>query len=460
MSEVPTFQPQIEYFDPHYETMPKDQLDALTFERFKREIDHAYETNAFYRRKFDEHGVTPADVTNPSETARLPVSTKAELIADTDQYPPFGSRHQSDEASPVLVIETGGSSAQGQEAHPLSASEIENVYVAEAYGFFWAGARPGGIVAQTFPVSLGGAGLFWHGAVHTKIRSGIMHLGNYDTETKLRKMAHYRANVLIATGPYLRRLEHVADLEGIRLTTDLGIRSIITLGEGASREWVRTREEMWGARLFEHYGCTQRAFFGTCEYGMLPEGRRGIVHFLPHMCYVEVVNTDTYRHAQRGEEGELVITPIGSDASPLIRFKTGDRARFMKAEDCPCGRPFDGVESCSIGRADDMIKVKGVNIWQNVIDSVILAHAEVVEYAGRVFVAEDGKEVARVDVEFNHSVQTQTRKTLLTTIRAALATSTGLGFDVEQWTGSPLLDHHEKSTQRKHRRWVDERWEN
>jgi len=113
---------------------------------------------------------------------------------------------------------------------------------------------------------------------------------------------------------------------------------------------------------------------------------------------------------KENEEGEIVITPLYSEATPLIRFASGDKGKYVKSEKCPCGRPFDGFESGSIARIDDMIKVKGVNIWQSAVENLLLGCKEVAEYKGEVFLDGKSREQISVSIEFHKDVHVERRK--------------------------------------------------
>jgi len=449
----------IEYFDPAYETMGKDELLELSFQLFRQEVTSAYDSNPFYRRKFEQAGVKPSDIRTREDVWRLPVSTKQEFLEDAAAHPPFGSRSQASRDQVSLIVETSGTSGHGREVHPLSLADVDKVYEAEAYHFFWTGARQGTIVMQTMPVGTGGAGVFWHGALHLKTRSCVVHIGSYPAETKLHIMRRFGAQVLITTASYLQRLEYVADQLGINVQAEVGLNSILMLGGGIPIEWVLKREQIWGAKIYEHYGCTQRAFMGTCEHGMVRDGERGMLHMLPHLCFVEVADPTTGKHVEPGEEGELIITPLGSEASPIIRFASRDRARYLDASSCPCGRPFDGLESGSIGRADDMIKVKGVNVWQNTVDESVFTHDSVLEYKGEVTFGDAGKELATVLLEFRPAIEGEARRQVMERVVNELRERTGLTFLVHEWSGPSIFEEQGRDSGRKIRRWVDRRWQ-
>lgn len=173
----------------------------------------------------------------------------------------------------------------------------------------------------------------------------------------------------------------------------------------------------------------------------------------------EVVDRSIGRPVSLGEEGEIVITPFGSGAFPLIRFSTNDRARFFSSEHCPCGRPFDGMECGAISLYDDMMKVKGVNFWSAAIDEVVFRHNEIPEYRGEVNITEDGREEILVEVEFREAGADLDKEPIMTGIAEELRRKIGIGFRVREWVGAPLstIVYQEKTAKTK--RWTDKRLE-
>jgi phenylacetate-CoA ligase len=180
----------------------------------------------------------------------------------------------------------------------------------------------------------------------------------------------------------------------------LGVRAVMVAGEPYGLAWAEDVQRRWGgARLYEQYGCTERAFAWTCPGGVVKGGALGALHFPPENAYVEVVDPGTGRSADDGGWGELIVTPLEAASSPLVRFATGDRVRFVGAASCPCGSPLPGIAAGGVERYDDMLKIRGVNVWPRSVDAVVLALPGVAEYRGTVSRSADGHEVVAVQVE-------------------------------------------------------------
>jgi len=219
--------------------------------------------------------------------------------------------------------------------------------------------------------------------------------------------------------------------------------------------WVEEMEETWGAAIYEHYGSTQKgaAIAMSCEAGVLDEKRgRRLMHLLEPFVYAEVINREKGEPVKPGEAGELVITPLEREASPLLRFATADKVILRSHEDCPCGRPFSGIEAGVIERYDDMIKMKGMNVWPSAIDSVVFAHKEVFDYRGRVFMNEKGKETVAMRVEFKKGISKEKKRKWLESIAGRVQEKVGIRMNVEESSPESI-----ERVQFKGKRWIDER---
>jgi phenylacetate-CoA ligase len=177
----------------------------------------------------------------------------------------------------------------------------------------------------------------------------------------------------------------------------------------------------------------------TCERGAAPDGKPGLLHFTSHLVLNEVVDPETGEHVDDGEFGEVVVTPLGIEGAPLIRFATGDRARFLRAERCSCGRPFDGIEAGSVSRYDDMIKVKGINLWPSSMSAIIDRESSVTEH--RITAALDGygRETLTVEVEFQTETPPGQRVAAIDALRKELSASTSTKVAVVEWDESTSL---------------------
>jgi phenylacetate-CoA ligase len=446
------------YFEARYETASRDEIVERQWQEFRRLLRRAREASPFYRGKFDALGLHPSDIEGPEDLTRVPATTKEELLGDIEEHPPYGSRLQIPASEVVNLVETSGTSGKGREVHPQSAEDLETMLRAEAYGFVWAGVARGTVVALTWPVTMT-AGSTWWLLTLLRLGANVLRIGHLGSREKLQAMARYGTEVLVVTPSYLARLEQVAGEVGVDLPEALGtLRAIIVAGEGRTAEWARRVEARWGAKLYEQWGCTQGALAWTCEEGMLADGRPGVLHTLPHLCLTEVVGLETGKPVASGEDGEIMITPLSGVAAPLIRFATRDRARFVGSTACPCGRPFDALQCGSVSRLDEMLKIRGVNVWPSAIARCLEAYPVVREHRGDVSLDEDGREVVLIELEFVPGLDARTRAEIARTAAHRLSAEIGVRFEVREWAAdvaleSVILD----SNTGKARRWVDRR---
>ncbi|MGD9763550.1 MAG: phenylacetate--CoA ligase family protein [Candidatus Binatia bacterium] len=425
-------------------------LLAAQWARLTSHLANVYRRNKYYRRVFDAAGLTPEAIRTPADYRRLPTTAKQDVLADLTAHPPFGHRLQVPRRRLAGLAETSGTSGAGQEVYAKTARDRAVYHRMERIGFDWAGIRAGRVVAFTFPLTTTAAGQ-WYYAALLDTKAIVLPLGNYDTRRKLQYLERYGCEVLIASPSYLGRLTAAAAEVGWTPR----VQSIIVAGEAYSVATATRIERDWGARLFEQYGCTQGAIGWTCEQGALPGGRRGLIHMLEDLVYCEVIDRATGAPVAPGQEGELVITPLQAEASPLLRFATGDRVRWLPPETCSCGRPLAGIEAGSVARFDNMMKIKMVNVWPDAIDAVVLAPPEVLEYQGEVRLdPATGREEAIVRVEFRREVPDETRAALLGQLGDALHQRIGLHFAVRPHDGPSLVDGSRDGLL-KRQRWTD-----
>jgi phenylacetate-CoA ligase len=410
----------------------------------------------FYAERFAAVGMTAADLRQPADVARIPLTRKADLCDDVAAHPPYGSRLVADAREVVSVVETSGTSGKGREVHVATADDLRRIIAMESEGFAWAGIGIGTVVVLTIPTTMTAASTWWSLALNA-MGANWLRVGTLSSTEKLRYAQRYNAEVLIATPTYLTRLESAALQIGLDPNTDLpSLRSIVVAGEPRSAAWAAEREQVWGATVYEQWGCTQGAVAWACENGMARNGERGMLHFLPHLEWMEVIDPQTGAHVGDGEVGELVVTPLGVRGAPLIRFATGDRVRFRAAHTCSCGRPFDGIEAGSVSRYDDMLKVKGVNVWPSAVDALIDEQPAITEHRVTVAVDAGRREVITVELQFDPATSASQRVDLAARLRPGLHALIGLHVEIIEWTGEgDLGDEVLHGTPWKARRWRD-----
>jgi phenylacetate-CoA ligase len=456
----PAFSPSnVRHWEPEFEGMPRDRLRSLQLRLFKEELDRVFHGNSFYQSLYRSAGFNPDDVQSLDDLWKVPVVRKDQFLADSQAHPPYGSRLQVPINEISQVVETSGTSGRGREVHALTAGDVDQIIRSKLFQFAWPGCVTGTVVALHYPISMA-SGPVWSLLALQRLGANVLRLGSLDADARLQYMRTYGVEFFQASPAYIMRLEYAADQMNLDLRRDLSnLRAICVSGGGWTVEWATECAERWGVRLFEVYANTQRAFTYTCEWGILHGTQPGVLHSLPHLGLLEVVDPETGRQVDSGEHGEVVMTPFQMKASPVVRFATGDRAIFREAGSCKCGRGFDGIQAGSVERYDDMLRIKEVNVWPQSIDQVVFSRPWVAEYRGELLVDEKGREQAIVMLEFHTDVGIDSRADHLRELSGALHESLGLHFSVEQWNGPPLRasDGGLDARTLKIRRWNDRR---
>ncbi len=354
--------------------------------------------NRFYARKFQGAGVDPQGIRSLADLRRLPFTTKAELVEDQSANPPYGTNLTYPLLKYCRLHQTSGTST-GLPLRWLDTRESWDWFM-ECWRqkFAIMGLRPEDRLF--FPFSFGPFIGFW-AAFEAAVRLGNLCLpaGGMSSSARLRFMLENEVTVVCCTPTYALRLAEVAQQEKIDLANS-PVRALIVAGEpGGSIPSTRRRiEESWGARLFDHTGMTE-----VGSLGMECVENPGGVHLLETECIAEVIDVRSDRlqavalagPAEAGHyepvEGELVLTNLGRWGSPLIRYRTGDRVVVDPAP-CPCGRVFMRLKGGILGRTDDMIVIRGNNVYPSAIENILRRFAEIEEF--RIEVDQTGPMVA------------------------------------------------------------------
>jgi phenylacetate-CoA ligase len=347
--------------------------------------------NAFYARKFAAAGLNPREICTPADLGRLPFTTKAEVLADQEAHPPYGSALTYPASAYSRLHQTSGTAGQPLRwlDTPQSWSRLLDCWE-RIYQLI--GVRGGDRLF--FPFSFGPFLGFWT-AFDAAARLGYFCLpgGGMSSAARLRLLLENAATAVFCTPTYALHLAEVARQEGIDLAGS-PVRMVIVAGEpgGGIPATRHAIESAWGARLIDHCGLTE---VGPTGYECLanPAG----LHLLESEYLAEVLDPDDGRPVPPGRPGELVLTNLHRWGSPLLRYRTGDLVR-VDPRPCPCGQPFLRLEGGILGRSDDMIHLRGNNLYPSALESVIRRFADVAEY--RVEVDQSGPLAAlRVEVE-------------------------------------------------------------
>jgi phenylacetate-CoA ligase len=200
--------------------------------------------------------------------------------------------------------------------------------------------------------------------------------GGQSTSQRIKAIVDYRATVMVSTPTYALHMASEARKAGIDLVRGSSIRITLHAGEpGASIPSTKKRiEEAWGAKCYDHPGATE-----VGAYGFECEAQSGGVHVNEKEFIAEVIDPKSGAPVKDGEKGELVMTNLGRTCSPVIRYRTGDLVE-PSYDPCPCGRPFMRLIGGVLGRVDDMIIVRGVNVFPGAIENVMREFSEIEEF--------------------------------------------------------------------------------
>lgn len=447
---------KVEFYYPKLEAMSRKEMEEYQWNRLKHQLEWVWKSNPFFRRRFQEQSITPADIKSPEDYRnKVPLIEKKDLISDQKDHPPYGERLGMPLDRIVQTHLTSGTSGLGQEIYGCTRADVEHLGSTWAMNYYWLGVRPGDAVLHFWPIATMTAGL--------AAMRGLMQLGAryflaafFDGRTKLEYMKRFDPKAILTVPAYLNTLTETARELGYQFKKDFPSLQAIMIAAGAYPiSWAREMEEIWGASIFEHYGSTQKggAIAISCEAGVLDEnGRRGVLHLLDPFVYAEVIDRETGRHVKPGEAGELVITPLERQASPLLRFATSDKVVYRSHEECPCGRPFAGIEAGVIERYDDMLKIKAQNVWPAAIDAVVFENNEVLDYRGRVFINERGRETVELNLLFKGSVPEEKRKKTIQVVTNGIQQRVGIRMEVRE-----AVEESMQQILFKGKRWVDER---
>ena len=362
-------------FDRSLETLAPEGLAAHQWRRFHAMAREVLAGNSFVRSKWQAAGVSSADdLRGWDDFRRLPFTVKRELAADQAAHPPFGTNLTYPLERYVRVHQTSGTTGT-----PIRWLETPESWAwwARCWAMVLAGAGVTPADRVFFPFSFGLFVGFWGGFEGARALGALaIPAGGLDSPTRLALMEALGVTVLVCTPSYALHLVETARERGLD-PRKLPVRTTIHAGEpGAGIPSVRTRiEDAWGARAFDHAGMTE---VGAYSYECAEQAG---LHVNESEFIAEVIDPATGEPAR---DGELVLTNLGRVGSPAIRYRTGDRVRLAEAP-CPCGRTFRRLDGGIRGRLDDMLIVRGINVFPAAIEEVVRRFPAIDEFQVEVF---------------------------------------------------------------------------
>lgn len=345
------------YYQPDIETMPVEQIQKLQSERLVKQVKYVYDNVAFYRDKMDAAGVKPEDIKGIEDLHKLPFINKDDL---RDQYPYGLLAVPLSEC--VRIQSTSGTTGRRVVAF-YTQEDIDVWEECCARAIVAAGGTKEDVchVCYGYGLFTGGPGL--NGGSH-KVGCLTLPMSSGNTERQLQFMTDLGSTILCCTPSYAANLGEEINARGLR--DKIQLKAGIFGAEPWTEEMRKSIENALGIKAYDIYGLTEISGPGVsfeCEeqQGMHIQED----HFIP-----EIINPDTGEVIPEGEIGELVFTCITKKAFPLLRYRTRDLC-YLTRKKCSCGRTHIRMHK-PMGRSDDMMVVKGVNVWPSQIEAVLL----------------------------------------------------------------------------------------
>jgi phenylacetate-CoA ligase len=362
----------------------REELERHQTRRLRELVTAVVPANPFWAKRFAEAVCQPGDVRSVAHLSRLPMTQKNELVEDQLRTPPYGTNLTQPVGQFSRLHQTSGTTSV-----PLRWLDTPTSWdwVTSCWRQIFEITRTRADDVIAFPFSFGPFLGFW-AAFDAACRMGALCIpaGGLTSQARLQMIRDNEATVICCTPTYALRLAEVAASDGIDLRGST-VRLIIVAGEpGGSVPAIRSAiEGAWGAHVFDHWGMT--------ELGPLavecPENPGGL-HVLEEECIAEILDPTTLEPVPPGTPGELVITNLGRTGSPLFRYRTGDLVQ-ADTEPCSCGRHLLRLKGGILGRIDDMVTIRGNNVFPSSIEGILREFPQIAEY--------------RIEVETRRSMQ-------------------------------------------------------
>ena len=372
------------------ETLTRAEMESLQLERLKETVARVYEKVPYYRAKMDEKGVKPQDIQSLSDLAKLPFTTKQDM---RDSYP-FGLF--AVEQDEIVRIHASSGTTGKPTVVGYTRGDLDTWTDCVSRIACMGGASRKDVAQICFGYGMFTGALGLHYGLE-KIGAAIVPSSTGNSEKQLMYMQDFKTSLLVATPSYALRLAEVARGIGINPEKDLNVKIALV---GSELLTDAMREEMhlaWGrdVKITSNYGMSELMGPGVSGECLEHCGMHiNEDYFLP-----EIIDSETGEELPVGEKGELVITCIKKEGLPLIRYRTKDITRLFY-EPCACGRTTCRMENLS-GRSDDMLKIRGVNVFPGQIEEVVLSIPELGPHYEIVVEREGYTDKLTVRVELN-----------------------------------------------------------
>jgi len=373
-------------WDSKIECMPLKELKDLQLKRLKKMVDYVFRNNRFYRDRLKEAKISSDNIRSLKDIEKIPFITKQDLRG----FYPFGL--VCTEIDDIVEVHASSGTTGKPVVGPYTKNDVELWAEVMARSLWANGLRKHDIMQNAYGYGLfTGAHGFEKGA--QKIGAVVITISSGNTKRQITIMKDFGTTALVCTPSYSMYMAETAEFMGLNPLKDFNLKIGCFGAEAWSEEMRSNVEKRWGIIAHEHYGLTEiigPGIVSECKYKKL---HINADHFLP-----EVINPDTGETLSPGEEGELVFTTLTKEGMPILRYRTRDIAKIYDQMVCECGRTH--VKHSTIkGRSDDMLIIRGTNIYPGQIESVLMKNSEVGGNWRMVLTTEEDVDTLTVEVE-------------------------------------------------------------
>ncbi len=376
------------YFDKAAETMPRKKIEELQLERLKHISAYCYNNVKMYHDKFDKAGFDPDKIKTLSDIKYMPFTTKADF---RDNYP-FGML-----AVPrreIVRIHASSGTTGKPTVVAYTKKDLDTWSDCMARLVTAAGATPDDTVQIAFGYGLFTGALGLHYGLE-KVGVAVVPTSSGNTEKQVMLMKDFETTILVSTPSYALHIAEVIEDMGYKIGEDIKLKLGLFGSEGCTVEMREQLEKCLGLFATDNYGMSE--LMGPGVSGECRE--RAGMHFNEDHFLPEIIDPETEEALPEGESGELVITTLTKEALPVLRYRTRDVTR-LNYQPCKCGRTHCRMDKPT-GRTDDMLKIRGVNVFPSQIESVIIAIPQIAPYYELVIEREGNADTLEVRVELS-----------------------------------------------------------
>ncbi len=377
------------YYDSAIETMPLEKIREIQLEKLKKEVKYAYEKSPFYKKKFDNAGLKPDDIKTLDDLKKIPFTVKSDL---RDNYP-FGMNAVDMENVARIHASSGTSGKPTVVTYTNNDLEMWSECMARLITM--AGVTKKDVAQISFGYGLFTGALGLHQGME-KVGVTVIPASSGNTERQVMLLKDLGATVLIATPSYALYIGEMIEKLGYDLK-DFKLKFGMFGSEASSPEMREEIQRKLGVVATDNYGLSEIIGPGVAGECLQQHG----LHINEDYFLVEILDPKTFEPVSDGEFGELVITALQKEAMPVLRYRTKDITRIIVGE-CECGRTFRRLDKFQ-GRTDDMLIIRGVNVFPSQIEGVLMEIPEVGGQYEIIVSRENHMDILQVNVEVSNA---------------------------------------------------------